>query len=144
MKTKRPPAAFAMFLLAAFLALPGACTTAGTPPPNGQGTAVDCFKGIPAATVADAVSRVNTTMVSGIQSGAMDEVIEQQVLGLAADVTSSALACALQYVASKFSYDGEHDQGEPAARSRRGAAIARKAIADAGFTYATPSGAPPN
>jgi hypothetical protein len=88
--------------------------------------------------ISDTVGRVNTVIVSGVNSGALDDVIVRQLIGMAAQVAPDAFACAMQYVASKFSFDGAHDEGAPAAVSNRGAAIARRVISERGYVYAVP------
>jgi hypothetical protein len=144
MKTRNPMNIRAI-LIAATLTL-ASCKTPGVPDTGVPGSVdggapfsvVDCFAGVGQRAVADAVARINTVIVTGVSSGAIDTVILRQLAGLAGDVAPDAFACAMQYVASKLHFDSLHDTGDPAIASERGSIIARKFIDQAGYKFAPP------
>lgn len=123
-----------------FLALSG-CPQ--TPPPENPGTQpqgiVNCLKDVGQSAVAEAVARINTTIASGISTGAVDAVILKNLAGLALNQAPAVFACAMQYVSSKLHFDSLHaPTPEDAARQQRASDIASRYIAEHGIQFASP------
>jgi len=127
------PIAVLIAVIAAGIATLGACTQ--TPPPVGPGTqtaegqAIDCLKDVGQDAVSDAIARVNTTIATGLASGAVEAVILRNLAGLAADVGPKALACAVQYVSLKLKFDAHNATGDVAKTKEAEAQIAADYIA---------------
>lgn len=71
-------------------------------------TTVNCAKDVGQSAIADAIARVDTVIAQGVNGGSVEGAIIKNLEGLAVDVGPAALACALQYVGIKFSYDAAH------------------------------------
>lgn len=106
------------------------CSVTGCPknPPGGPPTSLDggapvsvsCAKDVGQSAIADAIARVDTVIAQGVSGGAVEATIIKNLEALATDLGPAAIACALQYVGIKFSYDADHI-GDPGGAATKAA-----------------------
>lgn len=136
---------FALVLMVSFVALPGSCTTV-QPPPAGDPAAtkdINCGKEVLQHAIASTTGRVNSILAEAVTLQNAKQVGLKNLTSLAVEVGPEAVACAVQYLASKLGFNAQHaDTPEQRANFGQRVDIARAFIEQQGYTFA--SGPPPN
>lgn len=134
-------AAFALALMSVAMAIP-ACVTTQHPTPTSPGTAsnVNCGSELLQDGISSAIPRVESV----VASGADKTVIQKNLLGVVADLTAPAVACAMQYLTSKLGFDARAAES-PALKAEysRRSNLLREFIGDQGWTFAGGATLPP-
>lgn len=134
-------AAFALALLSVAMALP-ACVTTQNPTPRDQGTVKDVNCG--AELLQDGISSAIPRVESVVAAGGDKTVVQKNLLGIVADLTAPAVACAMQYLTSKLGFDARAAES-PALKAEysRRVNVLRAFIDDQGWTFAGGATLPP-
>lgn len=142
---KRITAPFALFLLAAFLAVPACHPVPPVVTPTVDADAgtvaipVSCVTGVTQQAIADAQQRAITIIAAGVTSGFTVAAIVGSLEALALDIAPNALACALQYLGIKLDYDAQHATGLQAQQKAAESAVARAYLKKHGVVFSSPA-----